>query len=488
MIKKAPLFRRLRGLLVFLSVALPLAPAVADYDEAIEYLDTDGALLAYLNFSGDGAEIAAALNAIYADVTTASPELPPIPLDFNQLFRALGFHSLEAFAMSSKEIEPGLHRNRSVTLFQGAPAGLMSLYGVDEAGSFTAAELAPADASGAITATLDLKALETTAIAVLQQAMGPMGEGLIRQQLSQTVPSTSLTYARLLEALSGKVDGFWRQTYEDDLSSEFEFFIQFESGAGLLADLRPWLEGRGIEAVTEGSRTRFDLSSLLPPEATFELYAETTESSGALRIYTSVDWNHETPGPRLSADPSFRALAERLPAKGIAFNYSAEADMGNLLAAVKMFPEAAPYAPAIESAYDFLIGPYMQANFTVSRMEGEVMISDQLAGFSTKQVVTTVPLMIGGGLTAAMAVPAFQKVRQESQKKAVTNNLRQLAAAADQYFLENGVTEVRATELYGTYLDPLKPVAGENYDKLVLRSGQPIRVLLRNGTEIVIDF
>jgi len=36
------------------------------------------------------------------------------------------------------------------------------------------------------------------------------------------------------------------------------------------------------------------------------------------------------------------------------------------------------------------------------------------------------------GLLAAMAIPAFQKVRSNSQDKAVTNNLRQLAAAADQ--------------------------------------------------------
>jgi type IV pilus assembly protein PilA len=43
------------------------------------------------------------------------------------------------------------------------------------------------------------------------------------------------------------------------------------------------------------------------------------------------------------------------------------------------------------------------------------------------------------GLLAAMAIPAFQKVRIASQEKAVLNNARQLASAADQYMMENGV-------------------------------------------------
>ncbi|MBP6865891.1 MAG: M48 family metalloprotease [Candidatus Didemnitutus sp.] len=42
------------------------------------------------------------------------------------------------------------------------------------------------------------------------------------------------------------------------------------------------------------------------------------------------------------------------------------------------------------------------------------------------------------GLLAAMAIPAFQKVRQASQEKACVNNQRMFSAAFDQYRLENG--------------------------------------------------
>lgn len=46
------------------------------------------------------------------------------------------------------------------------------------------------------------------------------------------------------------------------------------------------------------------------------------------------------------------------------------------------------------------------------------------------------------GLLAAMAIPAFQKVREESLKKMLQNDARQIAAAAQQVMLETGEQRV----------------------------------------------
>jgi type IV pilus assembly protein PilA len=81
------------------------------------------------------------------------------------------------------------------------------------------------------------------------------------------------------------------------------------------------------------------------------------------------------------------------------------------------------------------------------------------------------------GLLAAMAIPAFQKVRASSQDKTVLNNARQLGAAADQYFLEKGTSTVEITALVGAsaYVKALNTVANETYP-LTYTQGEAISI------------
>ncbi len=86
-------------------------------------------------------------------------------------------------------------------------------------------------------------------------------------------------------------------------------------------------------------------------------------------------------------------------------------------------------------------------------------------GFTLVEIMIVVVII---GLLAAMAIPAFNKVRQQSREKAITNNLRQLVSAAQQYMLENGVTSVSYSSLVGSgkHINSITAAAGEDYTGL----------------------
>jgi type IV pilus assembly protein PilA len=101
-------------------------------------------------------------------------------------------------------------------------------------------------------------------------------------------------------------------------------------------------------------------------------------------------------------------------------------------------------------------------------------INTSTKGFTLVEIMIVVVII---GLLAAMAIPAFQKVRSSSQDKAVLNNMRQLGAAADQYFLENGTSTCAVTDLVGSsaYVKALNTVANESYP-LNYTQGNPVIV------------
>ena len=104
-------------------------------------------------------------------------------------------------------------------------------------------------------------------------------------------------------------------------------------------------------------------------------------------------------------------------------------------------------------------------------------------GFTLVEIMIVVVII---GLLAAMAIPAFQKVREQSREKAMLNNLRQVASAGQQYVLEEGTQSVQYTDLVGDYFADIQTVAGENYGNLVV--GEDGGTLVVNGGSTTVTY
>lgn len=99
----------------------------------------------------------------------------------------------------------------------------------------------------------------------------------------------------------------------------------------------------------------------------------------------------------------------------------------------------------------------------------------------TKDNQTRILTLSKATVQAAQATPVTPE-----QQKSIMNNLRQLSAAADQYFLEQGVDKVDASKLIGpnAYIRELKPVAGESYTGFIIEQGKPVRIKTAGGFEM----
>ena len=67
-------------------------------------------------------------------------------------------------------------------------------------------------------------------------------------------------------------------------------------------------------------------------------------------------------------------------------------------------------------------------------------------GFTLVEIMIVVVII---GLLAALAIPAFTTVRERTIKSTLDNDARQLASAANQYFLEQNVSTAKYDDLVG---------------------------------------
>lgn len=97
-----------------------------------------------------------------------------------------------------------------------------------------------------------------------------------------------------------------------------------------------------------------------------------------------------------------------------------------------------------------------------------------LGGFTIVEIMIVVTVI---AMLAALAIPALNRINTRAQDAAVTLNARQISAALNLYYLENGTNTALLSDLIGSskYLKEFRPAASEVYPAS-FNQGEPFTI------------
>lgn len=474
---------------------LPKADRAPHFDETARFLELGGVFYGFIDMTDQFADLGDTLTGLAGAIKETTPGAPPLPLNFSQFMSASGLSGLQAVGMSSRELEPNFYHNRAIFLFPEGVSGLFTIFG-DTSGPFASTGFAPANSDLVVETGYRPTVLRDRILEMAGAVAGPLGSGALASQLSMGRPELGgRTANQLIESLGNRItlvlevteDGE-RIEIEPGLSvPEMQGVVVFDGVTELLSSLRPAIESQPMLTWTE-TETGFEITSGQTAPPPFEMLKPlVVADTEADRVFLASTREYLErcmgSGDKLKDSPAFEKAMTGLPSEGISLSYLSPELLDPLreLFTASMnsgpTPMPRPFTEAV-AAYSFPKIPQAIASVTSIEPNGLYAASNAANSHRTTVVSLAVQPM---AIMAAMAIPAFQKVRENSQRVTVTNNLRQIATAGQMYLLENGVESVTYGELTGDYFPELQPVAGESYSGLTVEANGTLSVTLRNG-------
>jgi type IV pilus assembly protein PilA len=480
-------------------VSVPLVAAPersAHFDAVNRHLELGGTLYGYVDIDGDVLKLATVLRQFVVQAAAQQPQAAAfIPKDFGPIFQDLGLTDVTALGLSSVQAADGTFRNRVFIATPNGRRGLLAGLGGPPA-PFAAPQVAPADADFVFESEVDTPAVYSAVRAVVARLVGEPASGFFEAKLKVADPKTGLTPLDLINALKGRVcivakadDTRTFQPSPEITLPAFDLLVRIE-GVGRV--LEPALAKiPGIKKTTTPSGATIYTSNEAVPK--IEWTPELRIEGDVLTLATSAAFG-ASGGEKLAANPAFKQALAALGETGNGLTYVSPA-LASRLERVTTLNPTLDAKQQQSLAFILALLPRGDAPLVSVRQnlpDGVLIRSHWSASHKANLMFANPGVVVTTGLVAAMAIPAFQKVRTASQQKAVLNNLRQLGAAADQYFIETGKTVCGYRDLVGSgpnqYIRSLSPVAGEDYTKLLFRQGQSqITVLMPDGSKVTYD-
>jgi type IV pilus assembly protein PilA len=461
-----------------------------------ERLELGGTMYGYVDVDGDATKLAGSLQTLLQNVGRANPMAAPfVNQDYAALFAKLGLNDVKAIGVSSVPEGNGFFRNRTFFYTPEGRHGLLAGLG-GKPGPFTHLALAPANTDIYSESEIDLPAIYVTVQDVLKQLGGDTAKNALDEALEKAGRTAMISWLKLINATKGHLVLVAR--FDADKTFRvpgpgapaipaFSFLLRIDGVGSAVEDAL-----KGSPELTasnaEGMRL-YEFNQPLPLEGLKPIVG--IEGS-TLFFATTREFLTECRAKKstLGDDPEFKKGLARVGTEGNGLTYVTP----RVFRRLREIETLNPNLPAeVKSMLGSVMNQLPQIDqplvtLRVNQPDGILVRSSWNRSLKQDVAMVSVYNPVTVGLLAAMAVPAFQKVRAASQgrtaqEQTVLNNLRQFHAAGEQFCLERGVNTAGYNDLVGPakLIRALPSVMGEDYRTLRFVVGQPLRVALPNG-------
>ena len=457
-------------------------------------LEIGGTLYGYADIDGDALKVASVLQTILAEFAKTQPQIAPkLNQDCAALFKILGLTDIKAVGLSSVPDGTGFFRNRVFFYTPEQRHGLMAGLGGEPA-PFARLNLAPANTDIYSENEIDLPAIYKTINEVVAKVGGESAASQMEQALKQAGQEAAISALSILQNWKGHTAMVMRIEEGPGLRIPGPNGMQLPAFSLLLTvdGIAPALHDALVKLPffarrQEGSLELFEFQQPLPVPGLVPLIAI---DGSTLMIATSPKFLTECLQSKggLAQTAEFQKAIAPFGTKANGLGYISPRFFTKLHELEALNPQMPAESKRVLQMVLANLPQTDRPLVTVRTNLPDGILIQSYWNRSLKQDMAVMAFYnpVTVGVLAAMAIPAFQKVKTSSQEKTVMNNLRQLSAATDQYCLETGKARATYDDLVGPdkYIRELKPVAGEDYRELKLKPGEPLRVRLSSGQEI----
>lgn len=478
-------------------VVTTTTPLVADAERSkhfaavSQHLELGGTLYGYVDIDGDVERLATLARGMVDNIATEVPKAAAFKQDFVQIAADLGLSDVKAVGLSSVADPAGGFRNRCFFYTPAGRRGLLAGLG-GPATPFENLWLAPANADVFCENDLDLPAVYASLRTIVAHVAGEATANLLDTQLKSAGNQAGISAYDIIQSWKGRTNCVLRFEGEGSITipakqpvtiPAFSLLLRFD---GIAPSLKPLLDSVPVFEKTEVNGVSiYSLKPQVPVEGWAPLLAIDGNALCLATSRTFFDDCYGSATPRLAAVPDFAASLAALGREGNGLTYISP----NFFARLRQLPELNHSGdPEMLRALNFALMSFPQPtkpllSVRTNLPDGILFRSAWCSSLKANLAALAVYNPVTIGVMSAMAIPAFQKVRGTSQEKTIQNNLRQLSAAAQQYYLETGNTNATYDDLVGPdrAIRALKPVAGENYRSIIFKQGAPIRLTLPDG-------